>query len=43
LNLVADGDIVMTERLDLIRVPSGEIAGLPVMGTFVVRDGKIVR
>jgi limonene-1,2-epoxide hydrolase len=43
LNLVADGEVVMTERLDLVRLPSGEIAGVPVMGTFVVRNGRIQR
>lgn len=42
LNLAADGDAVLTERLDLIRTPSG-IQGVPVMGTFVVRDGRIIR
>jgi cytochrome P450/limonene-1,2-epoxide hydrolase len=43
LNLVAAGEVVLTERLDFVRVPSGELAGLPVMGAFTVRDGKIVR
>jgi limonene-1,2-epoxide hydrolase len=43
LNLVADGEVVLTERLDFIRLPSGEVTGLPVMGAFVVRDGKISR
>jgi limonene-1,2-epoxide hydrolase len=41
-NTVADGDVVLTERLDLIRTPTG-VQGVPVMGTFVVRDGRIVR
>jgi limonene-1,2-epoxide hydrolase len=41
-NLAADGDVVLTERLDMIRTPSG-VQGVPVMGTFVVRDGVIVR
>jgi len=42
VNLAVDGDVVLTERRDLIRTPSG-IQGVPVMGTFVLRDGKIVR
>jgi limonene-1,2-epoxide hydrolase len=41
-NIAADGDVVLTERLDMIRTPSG-VQGVPVMGAFVVRDGKIVR
>ena len=42
-NIAADGDVVLTERLDFISVPGGTPVGLPVMGTFVVRNGKIVR
>jgi limonene-1,2-epoxide hydrolase len=42
LNLAAEGDVVLTERLDMIRTPSG-IQGVPVMGTFVLRDAKIAR
>jgi limonene-1,2-epoxide hydrolase len=42
INLAADGDVVLTERLDLIKTPTG-VQGVPVMGTFVVRDGKIIR
>ena len=40
INLAADGDAVLTERLDMIRTPSS-VQGVPVMGTFVLRDGKI--
>jgi limonene-1,2-epoxide hydrolase len=43
INCVADADLVMNERLDKIKGPDGVIHALPVMGTFVVRDGKIVR
>ena len=39
-NIAANGDVVLTERLDRIDTPSGRQA-VPVMGTFVVRDGKI--
>jgi limonene-1,2-epoxide hydrolase len=42
VNLAADGDVVLTERLDLIRTPTG-IQGVPVMGTFVLQNGKIAR
>ena len=40
LNIVADGPIVMTERVDVFKLPDKSIE-LPVMGTFEVRDGKI--
>ena len=40
LHLVADGNIVMTERIDHLVMGDKDI-GLPVMGTFEVRDGKI--
>jgi limonene-1,2-epoxide hydrolase len=43
LHLAADGDVVLTERLDMIRTPAGEVVGVPVMGTFAVRDGRIIR
>jgi limonene-1,2-epoxide hydrolase len=39
-NVVADGPIVMTERVDVFVLPHGTI-DLPVMGAFEVRDGKI--
>jgi limonene-1,2-epoxide hydrolase len=41
-NIAATGDTVLTERLDLIRTPSG-IQAVPVMGAFTVREGKIRR
>jgi limonene-1,2-epoxide hydrolase len=41
-NIAVNGDAVLTERLDLIRTPSG-VQGVPVMGTFVLLDGKIHR
>jgi limonene-1,2-epoxide hydrolase len=40
LNIVADGDTVLTERVDAFYLPNATIE-LPVMGTFEVRDGKI--
>jgi limonene-1,2-epoxide hydrolase len=43
VNAVAEGNVVMNERLDCVRGPSGTVHELPVMGTFVVRDGKIAR
>ena len=39
-NIVADGDVVMTERVDVFELPNGKVE-LPVMGTFEVKDGKI--
>jgi limonene-1,2-epoxide hydrolase len=41
-NIAANGDTVLTERLDLIRTPTG-IQAVPVMGAFTVREDKIVR
>jgi limonene-1,2-epoxide hydrolase len=38
VNVVADGELVMNERIDYVCVPDGTRHGLPVMGTFVVRD-----
>ena len=44
VNIASDGRVVLTERLDYIRTPAGTVAGVPVMGTFVVDDGgKITR
>ena len=40
LNIVANGNTVLTERVDVFRLPNGVIE-LPVMGTFEVRAGKI--
>ncbi len=38
--IVADGDVVLTERVDVFELPNGKVE-LPVMGTFEVKDGKI--
>jgi limonene-1,2-epoxide hydrolase len=44
VNIASDGQVVLTERLDYIQTPAGTVAGVPVMGTFVVDDrGKITR
>jgi limonene-1,2-epoxide hydrolase len=40
LNVMADGDIVMTERVDHFEL-NGKRGGFPVMGIFELRDGKI--
>src|SRR3984957_9798128 len=40
LNLVAQGDTVLTERVDVFVFPNATIE-LPGMGTFEVKDGKI--
>jgi limonene-1,2-epoxide hydrolase len=39
-NIAGDGDVVLTERVDIFVLPTTTIE-LPVMGTFEVRDGKI--
>jgi limonene-1,2-epoxide hydrolase len=40
INIAGDGPLVMTERVDVFKLPDKAIE-LPVMGTFEVRDGKI--
>jgi len=40
-NMAADGDTVLTERVDEITA-GGITAPVPVMGTFEVHDGRIV-
>lgn len=40
LNVAADGDVVLTERLDKF-VMGGRDVALPVAGVFEIRDGKI--
>ena len=40
VNIVAEGPIVMTERVDTFKTPNKSFE-LQVMGTFEVRDGKI--
>lgn len=42
VNLVADGELVMAERIDRFVMPNGHRFDLPVTGVFEVRDGKIV-
>ncbi len=39
-HLAADGNIVLTERLDVFH-RAGSTVSLPVMGTFEIVDGKI--
>ncbi len=41
-NLAQDGDIVLTERVDEVTA-NGVTAPVPVMGTFEVKDGRIVK
>jgi limonene-1,2-epoxide hydrolase len=40
-NIAANGDMVLTERVDKVG-PPGMVAPVPVMGVFEVRAGKIV-
>ena len=42
LNIVGDGNVVLTERVDVFVLPHVTIE-LPVMGAFEVRDGKIAK
>ncbi len=42
VHLVADGDLVMVERIDRFVMPDGHRFDLPVTGVFEVRAGKIV-
>src|SRR3954465_2337201 len=39
-HIAANGPVVMTERVDVFKLPNKSFE-LPVMGTFEVRDGKI--
>jgi limonene-1,2-epoxide hydrolase len=40
LALAADGDVVLTERVDAF-ISAARTVELPVMGTFELRDGRI--
>jgi limonene-1,2-epoxide hydrolase len=40
INIAASGPVVMTERVDVFKLP-GKSFELPVMGTFEVNGGKI--
>jgi len=40
INIAADGPVVMTERVDVFKLPDKTFE-LPVMGTFEVSDGRI--
>jgi limonene-1,2-epoxide hydrolase len=40
INIAANGPVVMTERVDVFKLPDKSFE-MPVMGTFEVRDGKI--
>ncbi len=42
-NIAANGNVVLTERVDMINGFDGSLHGVPVMGTFVVEDGLIAR
>lgn len=40
-HIATEGDVVLTERLDVFRFDDGRTIELPVMGTFVLRGGRI--
>ncbi len=42
-NIAGAGDVVLTERVDMINGFDGSLHGVPVMGTFVVGDERITR
>jgi len=42
-NIVGNGDVVLTERLDMIERHDGTVHAVPVMGTFVIKHGTITR
>jgi limonene-1,2-epoxide hydrolase len=41
LSIAENGDKVLTERIDKFDMQGGKRVELPVMGTFVITDGKI--
>ena len=41
INIAANGDVVLTERVDAFTFTDGREIALPVMGAFDVADGKI--
>ena len=41
IHIAANGPVVMTERVDVFKLPDKSFE-LPVMGTFEMRDGKII-
>lgn len=43
INIAGAGDVVLTERVDVIAGFDGRPHSVPVMGTFVVQDDKITR
>lgn len=43
MNIAGVGEVVLTQRVDMINGFDGSIHGVPVMGTFVVRNGKVTR
>ena len=44
LNLVAEGDIVISERVDIVKKADGSvISELPVVGVMEIKNGKLCR
>jgi limonene-1,2-epoxide hydrolase len=41
LSIAENGNKVLTERVDVFRMPGGKMLSIPVMGTFEIADGKI--
>ena len=43
LNIATNGNVVLTERLDMVKGPDGRGHAVPVMGAFEVEGDKIMR
>ncbi len=41
LNIVEEGDVILLEREELTFLKNGETVNLPVMDSFLMKDGKI--
>jgi limonene-1,2-epoxide hydrolase len=41
LNVVEDGDVVLSERDEMTYLKNGQSVNVPVMSSFLIRDGKI--
>jgi limonene-1,2-epoxide hydrolase len=40
-NIASTGNVVLVERVDVCTTTAGVTAGLPIVGVFEIRDGKI--
>ncbi|HIG59298.1 MAG TPA: limonene-1,2-epoxide hydrolase [Gammaproteobacteria bacterium] len=42
VNIASNGNVVLTERIDNFTLANGKPLSLPVMGTFEIKDNKII-